>query len=102
MLISSSTVRIFIVGLFALLLAACTKVSKENYDRVQAGMPMEEVYSILGEPTDKTTKGIGGLSGTSVFWEKDGIKITVLAVNGKVTAKKFIEEKSSQKVFLQE
>jgi len=35
----------------ALLLAACSKLSTENYSKLKAGMPFDEVRTILGEPT---------------------------------------------------
>jgi hypothetical protein len=36
--------------LFVLLLASCSKLTIENYDRLQAGMSYEEVKGILGAP----------------------------------------------------
>jgi hypothetical protein len=34
-----------------LLVAACSKATVENYDRVKAGMTFAEVKQLLGEPT---------------------------------------------------
>lgn len=34
----------------ALLLAACSKVSQDNYVKLKVGMPYDEVRSLLGEP----------------------------------------------------
>ena len=33
-----------------LLLAACSKLTNENYDKLKAGMTQEEVEAILGSP----------------------------------------------------
>lgn len=37
---------------FLLLLAACSKVSEENYAKLNAGMDKAEVQSLLGDPTN--------------------------------------------------
>ena len=34
----------------ALLLAACSKLTTENYSQLKAGMPYDEVRALLGEP----------------------------------------------------
>lgn len=86
--------RIFIVTLLCVLLIACSKVNRDNYEKIKSGMAMDEVYSLLGEPTDKTTKGIGSFSGTSAKWQKGGITITVIGMNGKVQSKTYNEEKA--------
>lgn len=75
----------------ALLLAACVSpVNRENYEKVQKGMSYTEVTALLGEPTESSGGGIGGLSATSATWKaKDGTVITVTFVNDKVTIKTF-------------
>lgn len=37
--------------LFALLLIACSKVTAENYRKIQIGMPYPQIVQLLGEPT---------------------------------------------------
>jgi outer membrane protein assembly factor BamE (lipoprotein component of BamABCDE complex) len=39
----------------AILLAACSKVTQENFARVQEGMSEQQVIAILGEPTSLKT-----------------------------------------------
>ena len=34
----------------ALLLAACSKLTVENYDKIKVGMPYQEVKQLLGPP----------------------------------------------------
>lgn len=42
--------RILGVAALALALAACTKLTVENYDRIKVGMSYDEVKRLLGEP----------------------------------------------------
>jgi len=42
--------RLFLIVGCALLLTACTKVTKANYDRLKVGMTYDEVVKILGKP----------------------------------------------------
>ncbi|MFI8480391.1 outer membrane protein assembly factor BamE [Pseudomonas sp. NPDC078700] len=45
---------------FCVLLAACSKVTQENYSKLKTGMTKAEVESLLGDPTD--CSGAMGLS----------------------------------------
>ena len=40
-----------LTGIFVLLLAACSKLTLENYDRLKGGMSYQEVKDILGAPS---------------------------------------------------
>lgn len=71
------------------LLAACSKVSEENFAKVQEGMSEEQVAAILGKPTEATSVAVLGVSGTTSRWEGNGAAITVRFVNGKVALKSF-------------
>jgi ATP-dependent DNA ligase len=82
------------VGLAAILvsglLVGCgSKVTQDNFDKIQAGMTREEVKSILGEPTESSGVGVGAISGDAWVWKKDGTVITIQFVGGKVLAKQF-------------
>jgi len=57
----------------ALLLASCTKVTQENFAKVQDGMSEEAVRAILGTPTDVSSDAV----------------ITVRFVNGKAALRSF-------------
>ncbi|HEX2651486.1 MAG TPA: outer membrane protein assembly factor BamE [Burkholderiales bacterium] len=77
--------------LFALLLllAACSKVTQENYAKIQEGMTEQEVHAILGAPTESSTKTLLGISGTSSRWVSGDTAITIRFVNGKVAVSSF-------------
>lgn len=72
-----------------LALAACSKVTQENYARIQDGMSEQEVHAILGKPGETSSVNILGLSGTSSKWQSGGAVITIQFTNGKVRLKSF-------------
>jgi hypothetical protein len=75
-----------------LLVAACSRVTAENYARIQAGMTREQVYEILGEPDSVSGGGIGPLTISSETW--DGGKQTVhVTFGGEKVALKSIAPK---------
>ena len=43
-------IKIGVIVSLAILLAACGKLSVENYDKLKIGMPYNEVKQILGPP----------------------------------------------------
>lgn len=72
-----------------LLLAACSKVTQENFARIQDGMTEQEVTAILGSPAQSSSGSILGISGTTSTWTGSDTEITVRFVNGKVALKTF-------------
>ena len=72
-----------------LLLAACSKVTQENFAKVQDGMTEQEVTAILGSPTESSSGSILGISGTSSKWASGDALITIRFVNGKVALRNF-------------
>lgn len=72
-----------------LLLVACSKVSEENFGRIEEGMSEEQVTAVLGKPTEATSVAVLGVSGTTSRWVGNGAVITVRFVNGKVALKSF-------------
>lgn len=77
----------------ALLLAACgSKVSLENFERIQTGMTQKEVVAILGEPTETSAISIAGVSGGMASWQDGATVISVQFVNDKVQAKQLSRE----------
>ncbi|KPC52856.1 hypothetical protein [Amantichitinum ursilacus] len=68
-------------------LAACSKVTQENYEHIDTGMARADVVKLLGEP-DKADSGSAlGISGETAIWEHAGTVITLRLVNGMVIAK---------------
>lgn len=72
-----------------LLLAACSKVTQENFAKILDGMSEAEVHALLGKPGESSNITVLGLSGTSSRWVSNDGMIAVQFVNGKVRAKSF-------------
>ena len=72
-----------------LLLAACSKITQENFAKIQDGMSEAEVHALLGKPGESSNITVLGLSGTSSRWVSNDGMIAVQFVNGKVRAKSF-------------
>ena len=71
------------------LLAGCSKITQENFARIQDGMAEQEVLAILGQPAESSNITVLSLSGTSSKWTADGAVISIQFVNGKVRVKSF-------------
>jgi hypothetical protein len=78
---------------FFLLGCLGSKITQENYDKIQNGMTMEQVVAILGEPTSNDSVDLGGLiSGKTAKWQADnGTTISVQFFQGAVKFKTFTE-----------
>jgi hypothetical protein len=72
-----------------LLLAGCSKVTQENFNKIQDGMSEQEVIGLLGTPSESNSVNVLGMSGTSSRWSSNDATITVRFVNGKVALKSF-------------
>ena len=72
-----------------LLLAACSKVTQENFAKIRDGMSEQEVTAILGSPTESSSGNVLGISGTSSKWAGGDATITIRFVNGKVALRTF-------------
>jgi outer membrane protein assembly factor BamE (lipoprotein component of BamABCDE complex) len=77
------------------LLACGSRVSRENFEKIQTGMTMAQVTDILGEPMESSSVDVAVFSGTVSTWKAGDVTITVQFVNGKVMAKQL--SKSDQK-----
>ncbi|RPI08084.1 MAG: outer membrane protein assembly factor BamE [Zetaproteobacteria bacterium] len=76
--------------LAALVFVGCgSKVTQENFDKVQPGTTQEEVKTILGAPTESSTASIGFISGGTWIWKTGDATIAIQFVHGKVLAKQF-------------
>jgi len=73
----------------ALLIAACSRVTQENFLKLQEGMTEEEVISLLGRPTESNSVNLLGVSGTASRWVGRDAVIAVRFVNGKLAFKSF-------------
>ena len=85
-----SLFRLLLVALFVFQLAACgSKITEENYAKIENGMTEEEVVAILGKPTERSSAGIGSLTTTGLVWQGENIAINVQLVNDKVQLKNY-------------
>ena len=73
--------KFFVIGLFiAVTLFGCSKVNRENFDKLKVGMDYQEVVSIIGEP-DKCDSLLGI---KNCVWGDEDKNITVKFVADKV------------------
>ena len=75
--------------LLLVVLVACSRVTPENYAKIQEGMSEQEVAAVLGSPDESTSRDVLGISGTTSVWKARDAAITVRFVNGKVVLKSF-------------
>lgn len=64
-----------------LIFAGCSKVSKENYDKLSVGMSYDDVVSILGS-ADNCNESIGV---QSCKWGNDKSYVSVQFIGGKAS-----------------
>lgn len=68
---------VLVALLFSFVLAGCSKLNQENYDKIKVGMDYQQVIEILGDP-DKCDAALGT---KSCLWgtEKKNIAIQFVA-----------------------
>lgn len=66
------------------LLAACSKITAENYQKISAGMNRTEVIALLGEPTSTESGSFLGIEGESAVWQNGDLQIKAQFVNQKL------------------
>lgn len=71
----------------ALLITACSKITEENFAKIEPGMTEQEVIAVLGAPTESNGVSVLGVSGAAWRWAGRGAVIAVHFVNGKVALK---------------
>jgi outer membrane protein assembly factor BamE (lipoprotein component of BamABCDE complex) len=83
------------LGLLVVTLVACgsTKLTQDNFDKIQIGMTRAQVVIILGNPTESSSVDMAVFSGTISKWKYGDVTITIQFVNGKVVAKQFFKGK---------
>jgi hypothetical protein len=71
------------------LLSACTRITQDNFSRIETGMTEQEVISVLGSPTESSSGSLLGISGTASRWIGRDAEINVRFVGGKVATKTY-------------
>lgn len=84
-----------LLAALVLWLAACSRVTPENYNKLQAGMTREEVYAILGKPDDVGGGGIGRLEMSTENWRGRGHSISITFGNDKLVLKSIGETRKA-------
>ena len=80
--------RVLAAALLLLALAGCgSKINEENFARIEDGMTEKQVFEILGKPTETSSVGALGVSGSAAVWKDEDARISVQFVNGKVRLK---------------
>jgi hypothetical protein len=75
--------RYLIIAALILLLNGCSKVTKENYDKIESGMSYEEVVKTIG-----TSEGCSETLGiSSCEWKNGDTNIVITFVLDQVTIK---------------
>jgi hypothetical protein len=85
----STIVRLAAAGAFIAILAACSKITQDNFAKVDIGMAEQDVIALLGSPTESNSVDVLGVSGTSSRWVGRDAQITIRFVNGKVAYRAF-------------
>lgn len=81
--------KALLILIISLTLFACSRVTQENFNKLQQNMTVGEVTAILGEPTSSDSVNIAGISGTSTVWKSNQAEITIQFINDKLIAKSF-------------
>ena len=80
-----------VVACALLIVVGCGKVTQENYDKIESGMTVSQVESILGKGAEQSSIGgaIGELGGSAkiVTWGGENKSITITFINGQVATK---------------
>ncbi len=77
----NSMKKIFVIGLFlSIALVGCSKLNRENYDKIKIGMDYPEVISIIGKP-DTCDAAFGA---KSCIWGNENKNITIKFVADRV------------------
>lgn len=69
--------KMSMIFIWAILLAACGKLTVENYDKLKVGMPYTEVKQILGTPT--SCSDVLGVKSCTWGDEQRAIKVNFIA-----------------------
>lgn len=82
-------------ALALVVLSACSRVTPDNYAKLEAGMSREDVHRLLGDPDDVSGSGVGKLTLTTETWNGSKHVVRVTFAGDKVTLKS-IEPRQSQ------
>jgi RecG-like helicase len=87
---------IFSFFIFVSLVACTSRISQQNFEKVQPGMTMQQVVQILGEPTTSESVNIAGIAGTSATWKDRNGVIVIQFFNDQAKIKTFSKGSQQQ------
>lgn len=87
--------RRFAAVALMLIVTACSKVTEENFAKVQEGMTEQEVLALLGTPSESNSVSILGVSGAAWRWAGRDAVVVVHFVNGKAALKSWEKPRGS-------
>ena len=70
-------------------LFACSRITEDNFNKINNDMDIKEVTTILGDPTNSEAITIAGISGTSAIWKDKEAEIDIQFLNDKVVVKSY-------------
>jgi len=82
-------IKILSILFFLTLLIACSRITEDNYNRIESGMEEAAVIKLLGEPDESSSMGVGSLTGKSSVWDDGKARISIQFFNDKVKLKNF-------------
>ena len=91
-----STLALLVAVTLGLNLAGCigSKVTKENFDKLETGitgMNVQKIKDVMGEPTEQNSGGIGlagvGVSGRTMTWKDGNRSISIVFINDQAISK---------------
>ncbi len=81
------TIRTVLFVAAVMALAACSKLTEDNLQKIHNGMSTADVKAILGEPTSSQTgSALGIISGTTYLYHTDKSDVKITFVDDKVVA----------------
>ncbi|MGH8517119.1 MAG: hypothetical protein ACREUE_06625 [Panacagrimonas sp.] len=94
---SGVALRAVLAGALLLSLAACSKVTAENYEKVKVNMKRDEVYRILGKPDEVSGGDFGPISMSAETWKGSKQTVTVTFGGEKVALKAIAPNEPEEK-----
>jgi hypothetical protein len=86
---------LLVLALLAILVA-CSRITPENYEALEAGMTREAVYDVLGKPDEVSGGGVGKLTMSREVWHGRTHRIAI-TFTGDTLAIKSIDTESQAK-----
>lgn len=81
------TLKTLSIAAIILVIAACSKVTEDNYRKLESGMTLDQVQNLLGKADVSESTSLAGISTTRAEWHgKDGT-ISIRFIEEKVRAK---------------